>query len=92
MTTERKVPVYTDLDVNHHVNNTKYMDWCCNALGIDCMKEHALRRFCLNYDVEVLPGQEIRTELRTLGDHFSYCGFHESQRSFDIGGELMARK
>ena len=79
-------------DVNHHVNNTKYMDWCCNALGIDCMKEHALRRFCLNYDVEVLPGQEIRTELRTLGDHFSYCGFHESQRSFDIGGELMARK
>ena len=92
VSTECRIPVYTDLDVNLHVNNTKYMDWCCNALGIERMKANALRRFCLNYDVEVLPGQEIHTELRTLGDHFSYCGFHEGQRSFDIGGELMARK
>ena len=86
-----RIPEYTDLDVNHHVNNTKYMDWCCNALGIDRMKESALRRFCLNYDMEVLPGQEINTELRLLGDSFSYCGFHGEQRSFDIGGELMPR-
>ena len=28
-------PVYTDLDVNGHVNNTRYADWLCNALGID---------------------------------------------------------
>lgn len=89
---ERRMPVYTDLDVNHHVNNTKYMDWCCNALGIDRMRDNALRRFCLNYDAEVLPGQEIRTELRTLGDHFSFCGFHGEQRSFDVGGEMMARQ
>ena len=92
VTTAIRIPEYTDLDVNHHVNNTKYMDWCCNALGIDCMKDHALRHFCLNYDVEVLPGQEIRTELRTLGNSFSYCGVHGDQRSFDIGGELMERE
>ena len=28
-------PVYTDLDVNGHVNNTRYADWLCNTLGID---------------------------------------------------------
>ena len=33
-----RLPVYTDLDVNGHVNNTRYLDWCCNALGIDVMR------------------------------------------------------
>ena len=32
-------PVYTDLDVNGHMNNTRYADLLCNALGIDLMKE-----------------------------------------------------
>jgi acyl-ACP thioesterase len=35
-------PVYTDLDVNGHVNNTRYADWLCNTLGIDLMTEYLL--------------------------------------------------
>ncbi|MBQ8655245.1 MAG: hypothetical protein IJ507_09955 [Clostridia bacterium] len=85
-------PVYTDLDMNGHVNNVKYMDWCCNALGVDTMKDKCLRRFALNYDMEVLPGQALRTELRTLGDAFSFCGFDGEQRHFDVGGVLAERK
>ena len=27
------LPRFTDLDVNGHVNNTKYLEWCCNALA-----------------------------------------------------------
>lgn len=84
-------PVYTDLDMNAHVNNVKYMDWCCNALGIDVMREKCIRKFDLNYDLEVRPGQELRTELRTLGDAFSFSGFEGDQRHFDVGGELVAR-
>ena len=85
------VPQYTDLDVNQHVNNTRYLDWCCNALGVDAMKESCLRRFAVNYDLEVLPGQEIRTELRRLGDDFSFCGFEGDRRHFDVGGVLAPR-
>ena len=84
-------PQYTDLDMNGHVNNVKYMDWCCNALGIDTMRGKCLRRFDVNYDMEIRPGQEIRTELRTLGDDFSFCGFEGEQRHFDIGGTLAER-
>ncbi|MBR4080712.1 MAG: hypothetical protein IKK21_02850, partial [Clostridia bacterium] len=36
------LPMFTDLDVNQHVNNTRYMDWCCNALGIDTMSRQCL--------------------------------------------------
>ena len=84
-------PLYTDLDMNGHVNNVKYMDWCCNALGIDVLRRRCLRRFDINYDLEIRPGQEIRTELRTLGDDFSFCGFEGEKRHFDIGGTLAER-
>lgn len=84
-------PTYTDLDVNGHVNNTKYMDWCCNTLGIDTMKRHCLAQFDINYNLEILPGQEVRTELRQLGDAFSFSGFEGTARHFDIGGTLRDR-
>lgn len=85
------LPVYTDLDVNGHVNNTRYMDWCCNALGIDTMDAYCLGRFAINYDAELRPGQQVHAELRRLANDFSYCGFHDGQRHFDIGGVLAER-
>ncbi len=86
-----RIPVYTDLDVNGHVNNTRYLDWCCNALGIDVMQRHAMLRFAVNFNQEILPGQEVRTQLRREGNRFSFSGFEEDRRHFDVGGELEAR-
>ncbi len=85
------IPQYTDMDCNMHVNNTKYMDWCCNALGIDTMRTHCLQRFDVNYSLEIRQGQTIETELRQLGDDFSFSGTEGEQRHFDIGGVLMER-
>lgn len=90
--TARRSPVYSDLDVNGHVNNTRYIDWCCNALGIDTMRTHCLSSFALNFNQEILPGQEIRTELHRLGDAFSFSGFEGETRHFDVGGMLSERK
>ena len=81
-------PVYTDLDMNGHVNNTRYLDWCCNELGIDAMRSHVLSQFVVNYHQEILPGQQLRTVLRRSGDAFSFSGFEEEKRHFDVGGVL----
>ena len=86
-----KAPRYTDLDFNGHVNNTRYLDWCCDALGIDTMRGAYLKHFAVNFDAEVMPMQQIRTELRRLGDDFSYCGFEGDKLHFDVGG-LLARQ
>lgn len=83
-----RLPVYTDLDVNGHVNNTRYLDWCCNALGIDTLRSHAMLQFAVNYNQEILPGQQVRTELRCEGDRFSFSGFEGDKRHFDVGGTL----
>ena len=84
-----RLPVYTDLDVNGHVNNTRYLDWCCNALGIDTLRRCAMKTFALNYNQEILPGQEVRTVLRREDDRFSFSGFEGDKRHFDVGGILM---
>ncbi len=85
------LPRYTDLDVNGHVNNTRYIDWCCNALGIETMRVHCLASFALNFNQEILPGQAVRTELRRAGDAFSFSGFNGATRHFDVGGLLVKR-
>lgn len=87
-----QAPLYTDLDVNGHVNNTRYLDWCCNALGVDVMKAHELRSFALNFHHEILPAHRIRTELRCDGERFSFSGFAGDTRHFDVGGVLAPRE
>ena len=89
--TAERYPVYTDLDANNHVNNTRYVDWCCDALGIDTMRTHYLRRLTVNYNLEVRPGEHITTRLGRCGDDFSYSGFADGSRCFDIGGTLAER-
>ncbi len=85
-----RTPVYTDLDMNGHVNNTRYLDWCCNELGIETMRRSTLSQFAVNFNQEVLPGQEVRTVLRREGERFSFSGFEGEKRHFDVGGVLSA--
>jgi len=85
-------PVYTDLDVNGHVNNTRYADWLCNSLGIDIMKEYEPERIILNYNHEVLPDQTL-TLHRILHDReYRFYGSAGNGSAFEIGGILRKRK
>ncbi len=88
---EDRTPSYTDLDVNGHVNNTRYLDWCCNLLGADTLSAYQLSEFALNYHREVLPGHSVHNVLHRQGDAFSFSGFEGEARCFDIGGVLTSR-
>ncbi|MBQ8953164.1 MAG: hypothetical protein IJ048_03525 [Clostridia bacterium] len=81
-------PQFTEFDLNGHVNNTKYMDWCWNALGFDGLKEREIAWFDVNYDREILPGEEVRTELCREEDALTFCGFAGGSRCFGISVAL----
>ena len=87
-----RLPAYTDLDVNQHVNNTRYADWACDALGIDCMREKCLASMQVNYHAEVLPGQEITLHAVCSGENYQVSGYREDKLHFEIGGRLTKRK
>lgn len=84
-------PVFTDYDTNQHVNNTKYLDWCLNALGLEILTERCITAFDVNYDAEILPECEIVTELKLENERFSFLGFEQSKQHFAVSGMLTER-
>ena len=84
-------PQYTDMDANRHVNNCRYLDWACNALGLQTMADSELSRFQVSFNSEVRPGEALRTELKQLDDHFSFCGVEWEKRCIEVGGTLRRR-
>ncbi len=85
-------PVYTDLDVNGHVNNARYADWLCNTLGIEMMRQYEADSVILNYNHEIVPGQRV-TLRRVLRDQqYRLTGYVGDTAAFDIGGTLKPRQ
>ena len=84
-------PVYTDIDVNGHVNNTRYADWLCNALGLELMKEYEPERIILNYNREVLPSHVVTLHRILKGNEYRLSGIVEGSSAFEIGGTLRMR-
>ena len=87
-TVSHVTPQFTEFDVNGHANNTKYMDWCWNALGFDALKDREIAWFDVNYDHEILPGEEVRTELCRDEDALTFCGYAGDKRCFGISAGL----
>lgn len=84
-----RMPAYTDLDVNGHVNNTRYADWLCDALGAALLSRRCLARLHINYAAEIRPEQEMELRLVESGDAFYFSGTHGGKQHFEAGGELM---
>ena len=84
-------PVYTDLDVNGHVNNARYADWLCNTLGIDLMTGYEPERIILNYNHEVLPDHVITLRRILKDNEYRLSGIVNESTAFEIGGILRKR-
>ena len=84
-------PVYTDLDVNGHVNNARYADWLCNTLGIDMMRSNEPESVILNYNHEVRAGQRVLLRRVVKDRQYRVTGYVDDSIAFDIGGSLRNR-
>lgn len=81
--------VYTDLDANGHVNNTKYVDWLCDTMGAEAMREHPLRQFTIHFNQEIRPEEPVTLQLRQEGTRFHMTGIHGGKNAFEISGETF---
>ena len=82
------LPQFSEFDLNVHVNNARYLDWCWNALGFEGLEGREIAEFTVNYDREVRPGQRVEASLTCDGDRFAFCGSEGGQRCFAVGGML----
>lgn len=65
---------YSDMDYNGHVNNTRYVDWCCDLFPNERFEGHSFRSFQVNYLQEMREECELRLELRDMGESFAIRG------------------
>ena len=82
------LPGYSELDINGHVNNTRYVSWMCDALGVELLTEKCVKSLIVNYSHELLPGQEIVLRSEIEGNAFRMSGDIEGVNHFALSGEL----
>ena len=74
---------FYDLDMNGHVNNSKYLDWIFEVMGADFLTKYIPKKINLKYVKEVRPGGMIASayELKGL----------ESKHEIISDGEINAQ-
>ena len=85
------LPKYSDLDVNGHVNNTKYADWLCNTLGLEVMTQYEPASIMINYNAEILPNQRVVLHQVRREQEYRLAGYVGDKAAFEIGGHLRIR-
>lgn len=79
---EQRQMRYSDTDINGHVNNTRYADFVCDALGMDAAEENTfLSSMQIGYVAECHPGEVLLMEGGELNGGRYVRGLDESGKS-----------
>ena len=83
-------PVYTDLDRNGHVNNTRAADVAlCSLSQAADLQRHPLRCLLASYHQEILEGQQVDMEFLISGLDFSLRSDVNGQLALRLSGSLF---
>ncbi|MDD3334261.1 MAG: thioesterase [Eubacteriales bacterium] len=80
------LPVYTDFDMNRHVNNTKYIDWFMNRFPTERHDREELADLLIHYNFEIRAGELMTLCLWNQENHSVLHGLNGDQVSFAIQG------
>ena len=84
-----RCPVYSDYDINGHVNNTRYIGWLCDALGNSTLKDHYLGDFVAGYEKEIRTDDPLGIALSRQDDRFTFLVTSQGgEKHFVAGGTL----
>jgi len=67
--TRRVAASWSDIDLNGHVNNTRYVDWMLDGFDEDFHRRHLPRRMEVNFLAEMHLGEFLELEYRETPDH-----------------------
>lgn len=84
-----RTPVFSEFDINNHVNNTKYMAWLCDMLGSETLKDHYIGELTAGYEKEIREEAPLALSLSLDGDRFSFLVASQGgDKHFVAGGTL----
>ena len=75
---------FSELDVNGHMNNSKYIDETEDLLGAQYLKNHELRSLEIEYKSEIKLGQIVTLKYTKNDDDLSLVGIVEGNPCFEL--------
>lgn len=77
-------PRYSDLDINNHVNNSKYIDWFTDQIPLEIHRKGYLSEISISYSREIRSGETVSLAFSRIGDQFRMAGKENDQVCFTI--------
>ncbi len=71
-------PRYSEIDVNNHLNNAKYLSWICDMAGLSAFREHRIKDFYIVYSSEIRPGDTVTLSRFRAGDGDIFSGVNQN--------------
>lgn len=88
----------SDLDMNQHVNNTKYAQWLLDTIPIDYHREYVVKEYSMNFTGQTFLGDQIdcfgsrdSTEA-PLSDTVHYAGIRQSDEKSVFRAKMVSQK
>ena len=78
--------LYSDVDANGHVNNSRYIDWICDLTDASIYKEKRISKLNISYISESLSGDNVDLRLAGTNDAFYVCGACPPKTIFEAEG------
>lgn len=63
----KKTVGYSDIDINEHLNNAKYIDYIMDCFSLEAHKKYSIKSIEIDYMHEALPGEIIQLYTDTAG-------------------------
>ena len=82
---------YSDIDLNRHVNNARYVYWLCDRFPFEWLERYRLERLLVHFASETRPDETLDTVLTTEGAAFTFSGGRDDRPHFLMSGRFVLR-
>lgn len=80
--------LYSDIDTNRHMNNSRYLEWVYDILGITVLERYYIKEVSMEYHQEIGLGQQVELYYGLTDNYFKIDFRLGSNVCFRIGGWL----
>ena len=62
--------LYSDVDLNRHMNNARYIEWALDLIDLDIHKDHFINEVTIHYKKEILPLAHVELFMGHNGNRY----------------------